>query len=181
MFPVPPPSVHDIGSGEADAHLKFVSKLLLYPGCHLRLYFIHGQKHVILQVDDLGEHHDLLTDIICEFWWAPSVRNESKFCYVEGNTRLLEKMANELEGLWAKEHSSKEKKCMNQKTRIVPQAYFGELFVKSLRMFYTQLDYSGRGFGIGEIRPDRSHGVDVEWVNDGIRQVSVQYSILLGA
>ena len=173
-------SVHAVGSGEVNPDLKFVSKLL-YPGCHLRLYIIHGQKHVILQVDDLGEHHDLLTDIVCEFRWALGIRNESIFRCVEGNTRLLEIIASELEEPRLEGHRSGEKQCMNQKARIVSHVYFCELLVSSLSMFCTQSDYSGGVFDIAEMHPDRSHAMDKEWVNDGIRQVSVQYSILLGA
>ena len=174
-------SVHAVGSGEVNPDLKFVSKLLLYPGCHLRLYIIHGQKHVILQVDDLGEHHDLLTDIVCEFRWALGIRNESNFRCVEGNTRLLEIMASELEEPCLEGRNSEEKQRMNQKACIVPYVYFCELFVSSLSIFCTQLDHPGRVFGIAEMHPNRSHAINIEWVNDGIRQVSVQYSILLGA
>jgi len=36
-----------------NSDLELVSKLLLDPGCHFWLQSVHGQKQVMLEVDDL--------------------------------------------------------------------------------------------------------------------------------
>ena len=99
-------SMYTTGSEETVPHLKLVSKFILDPGCHLRLYSVYGQKHVTLKVDDLREYHGSLTDILREPRWILSTRNELKVRRIKGNACLRETLATVIEPPAVKGHSS---------------------------------------------------------------------------
>lgn len=148
--------------------LELVSKLLLDPDCHSRLRSVHGQKHVILEVDSLREYREPLVEIIRESWRTSSSRNKLKLFCVEGKTRLHEIFAGELEppSIEAASHDVKKHLCL--KNCIIPLVDFRDLFPSQLSVFRVQSDhYGGISDTSMEIHPNRSRCGNKERMNDG--------------
>ena len=162
------------------AHLKFELKLILNPDCHLGLYPVHCQKHVILEIDILRQNREPLEDILRKFWRTSRGRDEPELRRIEGNARLCQTSARELEPPPIKAASSGLKECLGLEVCIVPLADFRQLFPSQLSVLRMQSDHfwSVRGTGT-EVHPKSSCDMNEERMNDSARKVCADYSLLL--
>ena len=123
-----PSSVYATGNEKTNPYLELVSKLLFDPCCHLRLCSVHGQKHVILEVDYLREYRESLADILRESWGVAGGRGKPEACCVERNACLSEIFARENGPSYVNAPSNVIKECMSLKICITPLGDFCELF-----------------------------------------------------
>jgi len=77
-------------------------------------------------------------------------------------------------------HSNEGQRYLNREMSITPHVDFCNLFKSSLSVFRAQHDHCGCVFDTGtEIHPEPSQSVDEEWIDNSVRDVPTQYSVLL--
>ena len=116
-------SLGGMGQG-SESDLELLPKFLLDPGRHLWLWSVRDKKHVMFEVDELGERRQSLVDVLGELWQTPGVRDEPEFRSVEGDACLREVSAGGVEPPSMKANCGPVKIYLNLKVHIVPLADF---------------------------------------------------------